>query len=145
MAGTSKEYLAKKFKPGKSGNPNGRPKIRADLKKVKLMSSEDAARLLQKIMNMNTREIQAMVEDEQTPAMEMMIARIITKAINEGDPARLNFLFDRTIGKVMERREIELKPIIYRTAVNADGALIQEVIEEESRNDELEEDADAPD
>lgn len=128
--------MGRKFKPGISGNPKGRPRIREDLKKIELMSGTDVARLLQKMLNMRTQELQGMVDDPDTPAMELVVAKIIHKAMVEGDQARLNFLFDRTIGKVIEKKEVEVKPVIYRTNVRPDGALLQEVIEEEDEGDE---------
>ena len=139
MAG--KGHLPTQFKKGQSGNPKGRPKTREDLKKVKLMSSDNAARLIQKIMDMSPDEIRVMVEDPKTPAWELMVARIVDKAIREGDTSRLNFLFDRTIGKVVEKKEVELKPVTYQTAVRPeDGALIQEVLDEEEISEEKEND-----
>lgn len=118
------------FKPGVSGNPKGRPPIRGDLAKVALMTVDDTKRLLQKLMDKTEVELLKLVENPKTPVMELMVIRIIQKAISDGDQARLNFLFDRTIGKVLDKKEIELRPVVYRTAVRADGSLLQEVLEE---------------
>jgi hypothetical protein len=45
----------------------------------------------------------------------MYIARILVKGISEGDTQRLNFLFDRLIGKVKEVKEITTpKPTVMK-------------------------------
>lgn len=126
-----------KYKKGQTGNPDGRPKgqgplqTRPDLKHVKLMTPDLARRLIQKLMDMTQDELRALVSSPFTPMMELMVARVIDKALSEGDVARLNFLFDRTVGKVLEKHELELKPVVYRTRVTGDGSLIQEVADEE--------------
>lgn len=130
-----KKPRGRPFPPGVSGNPKGRPKTRGDLAQVRLLKESEAKRMIQKQLDMTPQELKAMVEDPETPAMELMIARIIDKALNEGDTARLNFLFDRTIGKVIEKREVEVRPVTYKTTVNpVDGTLIQEALEEDKGN-----------
>lgn len=126
------------FLPGQSGNPQGRPKLRGDLHKVKLMTADEAAKLIQRMMDKSCAELQELVDDPDTPAMELMVARIIEQAMREGDTARLNFLFDRTIGKVIEKREVALQPVVYRTGIRGDGTLIQEVIDEENEGEKEE-------
>lgn len=121
-----------RFLPGKSGNPKGRPKTREDLKAIRLLSADDSKRLVQKVLDMSAHEIRAMVEDPLTPALEIMVAKIVIKAIDEGDPARLNFLFDRTVGKVLEKHKHEVVPVTYTTSVRADGSLIQEALREDA-------------
>ena len=120
------------FKPGVSGNPNGRPKTREDLKKVKLLNSDDVRRFLQKLLDMTAAQLHEMCSDEETPAMEMMIANIIRRGVVDGDTTRLNFLFDRTIGKAIDRsEEAALKPVTYTTNIDADGNLARQVLEED--------------
>ncbi len=124
------------FKPGVSGNPAGRPKTREDLKQVKLLSQDDVSRIMQKMLDMKIIDLDHMVNDPDTPAMELMIAKIMHKAMIEGDQARLDFLFNRVIGKVLDKKEIEVRPVTYRTQVRGDGALIQEVLEAESEEED---------
>lgn len=121
-----------RFLPGQSGNPNGRKAIREDLKNIQLLGEDNARRLIQKLLDMPIGELRLLVADETTPALELLVAKVIERALREGDATRLNFLFDRTVGKVTEKREVEVKPITYRTNVTPDGSLIQEIVEEES-------------
>ena len=119
----------------KTPNSVGRPPLRRDLKGVKLLTQQDVSRLMQKMMDMSLVDLQDMVDDPTTPAMELMLARIIEKAMREGDHQRLNFLFDRTIGKVVDKKEVEIRPVRYVTGVEADGTLVQQVLEEEENSD----------
>jgi len=131
------------WRKGVSGNPNGRPKTRADLKKVKLMGSDDIRRLLQKLLDMPYATLKELANDPETPAMEMMIIGVIDRGLAHGDSQRLNFLFDRTIGKILEHKEeAKLKPVTYVTNITPDGRLAQEIMEEEEREQEEEDESD---
>lgn len=123
------------WKKGQSGNPRGPKKYRKDLKDIKVIGQRNAAKLIQKIMDMDRQELENMFRDPDTPMWELMVGRVIDKALQDGDTTRLNFLFDRTIGKVVEKRELEITPVTYKTTVRGDGALIQEIIEEEKQRD----------
>jgi len=124
--------IAFRFKPGQSGNPNGRPKTREDLKKVKLLTSDDVRRLLQKLLDMPTSELKKMVNDPTTPSMELLMARVIDQGLMGGNPQMLNFLLDRTIGRALENKEeAKLKPVTYNTNITVDGRLVQEIMDEE--------------
>jgi hypothetical protein len=123
----------KKFKPGQSGNPRGRQPLRPDLRRIQLMTADDSKRLLQKLMDLPKQSLEDLAADPSTPAMDLMVIQIILKAVQDGDHARLNFLFDRTIGKVLDKKEIEVRPVTYVTKVRADGTLIQDVLEEEMK------------
>ena len=122
----------KPFKKGQSGNPNGRPKVRDGLQDVKLLSKTDARRLVQKIIDMTPEELMDFAIRKDVPALETMLAAVAVKAISEGDHSRINFLLDRTVGKVIDKHEHEVVNVTYRTSVAVDGSLIQEIEEEEN-------------
>ena len=62
--------------------------------------------------------------------LEIMVASIIVKATADGDASKLSFLLDRSIGKVVEERKVEITPVKYVTTVRGDGALMQDVVKE---------------
>jgi len=126
----------KPFAPGKSGNPGGRPKIRDNLKEVKLMSKTEMRRLIQKIIDMTPEEMKAMVKRTDVPALEIMLASVAHQAIMRGDQSRIDFLLQRTIGKVAEKHEHEMVDVTYKTEVRGDGTLLQAIEEEGEQNDE---------
>ena len=123
-----------KFKPGQSGNPKGRPPLPAEIRAIKSLSPQYVKKIISKLALMDREQ---MMEWIQKPLIkggptniELMVASIITKAVTDGDQGKLNFLLDRTIGKVVENRNVQFQPVQYVTTVRADGALMQEVIKE---------------
>jgi hypothetical protein len=106
-----------KWKKGQSGNPGGRPKLPAELKMIKELTGEEVKRLFAKYARMNKEEISSAVTDKTTPMFELVIAAGLVKAVKDGDYQKLNFILDRTIGKVVEKTEVELpEPVIIRRA-----------------------------
>lgn len=89
----------KRFQPGQSGNPGGRPKLPEELRKIKELHAEEVKRLFAKYARMTKEEVHAALNDQKTPIFEMVIASGLVKAVKEGDYTRLNFILDRTIGK----------------------------------------------
>lgn len=96
------------FKPGQSGNPKGRPKLPSDVLESRKQNTVSVARILNKFMNMNIEELKLLMNDKKTQNLELMIGRIIIEAIKTGDYTRLNFILDRSIGKVTEKVEHKL-------------------------------------
>lgn len=88
------------FKPGQSGNPEGRPRIPMDLKEAKSVNKIEFDRVLNKYMYLKAPEINAALKSDDLPMMELVVAKIVAKAFNEGDQRRLEFILDRLIGKV---------------------------------------------
>lgn len=88
------------FKPGQSGNPNGRPKTPEDIKEARKLNRFDFERIVNELWWMPPEELLAVLKDENTPAIKIMVARIIVEASKEGDPKRAEFLLQRTIGTV---------------------------------------------
>lgn len=98
------------FKPGQSGNPGGRPKLPEDVKQAKLMNRIELTRLVNKLVRMTPDELTAAIKDSKASSMDIMIGRIIVKAVQQGDPVRLNFLLDRLVGKVKDEFDISVLP-----------------------------------
>lgn len=87
------------FKPGQSGNPNGRPQVPIDLKESRSVNKNEFERVLNKYMYMTGPEINSALKSDSLPMMELIVAKILAKAFNEGDQRRLEFVIDRLIGK----------------------------------------------
>ena len=101
--------------PGQALNPGGRPKLPEELKQFKELTSEEVKRLFAKYARMNREQVQSAVTDKDTPMFELVIASGLVKAVKEGDYTKLNFVLDRTIGKVSEKTQIEMpEPVIIR-------------------------------
>lgn len=124
------------FKPGQSGNPNGRPKLPEDLKKARRLNQIAVGRIINEYMNLSITELKFELEDESTSALEAMIGKIIVEAHKFGDYSRVNFLFDRMIGKVTDKVEHKLpKPTVVKLLGDA-GAVIFGTSEDDKEEDE---------
>ena len=62
-----------------------------------------------KYMSSNLETLQLIAQDKTTPSLDLIVIKIITEAIKRGDYTRLNFLLERTIGKVKDKVELETK------------------------------------
>jgi hypothetical protein len=123
-----------KFKPGYSGNIAGKPALSPELRMVRDLTPNYVKKIISKLALMDRASLMAWLEkpgEEAGPNnLEMVVASILVKATQDGDHSKLNFLLDRTIGKVVEQKIVTLQPVEYITAVRPDGALIQSVVNE---------------
>ena len=94
------------FKPGQSGNPKGRAKIPPDILEARQMSRHELERILNRYIFMTKAEIIKAAQDPNTPALELMIASLISKGTNEGDYRRISFLLDRLGFVVTQKVEV---------------------------------------
>ena len=94
------------FQPGQSGNPLGRAKTPPDILEARQMSRNDLERILNRYMRMTKAEIIKSAQDSNTPALELMIASLISKGTNEGDYKRISFLLDRLGFVVTQKVEV---------------------------------------
>lgn len=87
---------------------NGRPRVDADLKAIMKVNKQIVDEKLSRFMFMTRQRLDEVETNEQTPAMDVMIISLIKKGIKAGDPNILNFLLDRTIGKVKDSVEVDM-------------------------------------
>ena len=91
------------FKKGKSPNPTGRPPLDPDLKGARALNTVTLTRLLNNLVHMNATQLNNLIHDPMTDALQLMVCRVMIEGIKHGDQNRLNFLFDRIVGKVTDR------------------------------------------
>jgi len=127
------------FKKGESGNLKGRPPQLKEYKDIKKLTPSYVKMVISKLARMSRDEF---IEFQRTPAelggpnlIEMTIGSILMKAVETGDHGRLNFLLDRSVGKVVEERNVTLRPVTYTTSIRGDGSLLQAVLDEESEKE----------
>jgi uncharacterized protein DUF5681 len=92
----------KRFKPGQSGNPGGRPKLPEDVREAKRLTQAALERTLNDFLFMDREALQARLKEPSAPMIEVIIGSIIAKAATGSDQMRLAFLLDRMIGKIKE-------------------------------------------
>lgn len=88
-------------------------KLGRDLVESKLTS------MLQK----TTAELEAIEKSRTAQSLDIFISKIILQGIKSGDQYKLNFIFDRLIGKVTDVKEIRLpKPTVIQ---RLDGSTVE--------------------
>ncbi len=91
----------KPYKPGQSGNPSGKP--------LQLLTKDKVSSVLGKFSNMSGTQLNEVLKDPKSTMLELMVAAVMAKAVKDGDPHRLDFLLQRSIGKVSDMTTIEVK------------------------------------
>lgn len=89
----------KPWVPGQSGNPGGKVK--------NLLTRDRIKSVLSKFSELDQLELTQIVDDQNSKVLDAMVASIMRKIIKDGDAVKLDFLFNRIIGKVKE--EIDIK------------------------------------
>ena len=112
-----------RFKKGKSGNPSGKPKG--------LLTVDQVKALFGKMSSCTKQELINIMQNPKSTMLEITTASILAKAAKDGDYSRLNFLLDRTVGRVVEEKNVTLRPVTYTTSIQGDGSLVQQVIDAE--------------
>ena len=95
------------FKPGDpravaAGKKSSRA-LPVELKEARAVNANKVEETLYKYMSMDKAALELAFKDPATPSVELIVIKIITKAISEGDYSRLDFLLNRTIGKVPDK------------------------------------------
>jgi hypothetical protein len=98
------------FVKGTTPNPKGRPKIPEELKKIRKMNRDRLEIIVSKYLAMNFIDLNQVVKDPNTSALDHMIVQIIIKSITTGDHARFNAIMDRVVGKVKDQIEHSASP-----------------------------------
>ena len=93
---------ATQFKKGNCANPGGRPKISPELRKKAHLTKQTLINILNDLIHMDSDQLEIKLKDPKATMLELAVGRIIQKAAKEGDTLRLNFLFDRIVGKVTD-------------------------------------------
>lgn len=91
----------KPSQPGMTNNPSGRP--------ANLLTKDKVASILGRFSNMSPTDLQAVLDNPKSTMMEAMVASVMKRALADGDPHRLEFLLQRSIGKVQDMTQIEVR------------------------------------
>lgn len=114
------------FKPGDPrASAAGRKSSRAlapGVKEARLVHSIKFEEIVYKYMNCTAEELQLKARDKTTPAIDLVVIKILSNAITKGDLPSLNLLLERTIGKVADKLDL-------RAAV-ATKSLHDQIVEE---------------
>ena len=88
------------FRPGQSGCPTGKPPLPPEIKALAKLTREKLVVLLNHVVNLTESQAVERLKDPEVTLLQKGLIQVILKAAQEGDPKRLEFLFDRLVGKV---------------------------------------------
>jgi hypothetical protein len=108
-----KKTGGKDFKPGQSGNANGRPKLDPMVKQLKRFTADQLEELVSSLLTSTEADVVAMREDTGAPYIKRIMAQILEKTFEGGNIGALDMVLNRLIGKVKERVDVHtFKPSI---------------------------------
>lgn len=134
------------FKKGQSGNPAGKAKMPEELQKANKLSAKKFIEYVNRYINMDREEIKEDMKRPQATMLELLVGGMISRAVSQQDPVRANFILDRTIGKVIDKMEIEIvvpKPTIIQRHDGSQVELGHQLLAENTIDAELVQSIDA--
>lgn len=96
------EMEAVKFKPGQSGNPNGRPPLTKEQKALRSLTLKSYREVIEMVLTGNLEELKEFAQHKDTPVIQVGVATALLKAIKNGDASVLEMFAARIIGKIPE-------------------------------------------
>lgn len=101
-----KKTGGRNFEKGKSGNPNGRPRLSPEAKAIKKLTSDEYITLVGQFLNTDKKKLEDYLKLQTTTVLEHMVGQIILNAIKTGGHVGLEALLQRVIGKVPDTVEL---------------------------------------
>lgn len=95
------------FKPGESGNPNGRRPMPKEIREIKRALSEDFILSVNKFFNMNQAELKEVLNNPDSSLLDLSIAQILVKGVKGGDQRRMQFFLEYLVQKIPIKHEVE--------------------------------------
>ena len=96
-----------KFKPGVSGNPNGRPPLNPIQRVLRDLTIETYGRVIKAALTGNADALKAIVTDNKSSVVEVTVATSLLHSIKTGDPTVLERFAERIVGKIPEVIKID--------------------------------------
>ncbi len=98
-----------KFKPGVSGNPNGRPPLNPIQRALKELTVETYRKVIEAVCTGNIDNLKEMVENPKTSALQVGVATAFMKALKAGDYATIERIAERIVGKIPDELNVTSK------------------------------------
>lgn len=99
--------IGKKFKPGVSGNPEGRPKKIYTILKETGYSADDIRTAQNEISWYTEKDLRAAANKKTNPAIVRILAKRFLSAIREGDYKSIKEIIDHIIGRAAQSVDLQ--------------------------------------
>lgn len=73
-----------------------------DLKKIKRISKDEIKAVLSKFSRMSREDLKHHLDSKKATMLDLMVGSVMHQAVKKGDHYRLDFLFNRLVGKVKD-------------------------------------------
>ena len=103
----SQDIIEHQFKPGESGNPNGRPRKYVSLLKEQGYKLSEINDTIQVMMSMDMEELSDVYKNPKATVLEKTIANAMNKSLQKGSLYSLDTLLTRVYGKPKEQMDIK--------------------------------------
>lgn len=121
----------KPFQKGTSGNPEGARAHNPALKALKNLTLETYREVIQLVLEGNLKQLKAMIEDPETPAIQVGVATSFMKAIKNGDYNVIEQIASRIVGKIPDVVHINSNNISKTTTdLNVGSVVNKEVLKQ---------------
>ena len=107
----AKKTVGKPFVKGRSGNPNGRPKLSDEERNARESSRREIAATWERLKAMKVSDLQKIDKAKMT-VVEAWMIKAMLRGIQSGDTSDLHKFYDRLLGRPRAQDEAILMPQI---------------------------------
>jgi hypothetical protein len=93
----------KKFKPGVSGNPKGRPPEPAELRAIKNLTKAQLLEVLGMVTTMTLGQLEELANSKEATVLQSMVCGLAIQVMKKGDAHAFDVLMNRALGKVSDK------------------------------------------
>lgn len=97
------------FKPGQSGNPNGRPPLTQEQRALRKLTLAQYREVIELALTGTFKELEQFSKDKTNSAVQVGVAKLLLRAINHGDTSTFEIFTARIVGKIPEVLDINSK------------------------------------
>lgn len=126
-----KRHPAGEWKKGQTGNPKGSSAKARAIAKVKRMSADDLADLIDLLLRGTRDDVTAVLNDPSASMIRAITARLLEQCLVEGDVNSFRQILDRVVGKPKESKDVSL------TGADGQPVSLQMRVEEMTRDEKL--------